>query len=140
MVTVLSLDLMVMRETFRPLNRRNAPASICFRVDSVFFFIFTLVPGPRRSLSLRLSDRRVYEPRLRARLVTKTHFTQVFFGMDRPPCGARSAVGAPSSGFRVSIQKRVGLDLGGSRGTVCPLNRRNASASTFLRDVTFFEG
>ena len=27
-----------------------------------FFFFFTLVTGPRRSLSLKLSDARVYEP------------------------------------------------------------------------------
>ena len=27
-----------------------------------FFFFFTLVAGPRRSLSLKLSDKRVYEP------------------------------------------------------------------------------
>jgi len=31
-----------------------------------FFFFFTLVTGPRRSLSLKLSDTRVYEPQLRA--------------------------------------------------------------------------
>ena len=30
-----------------------------------FFFIFTLVTGPRRSLSLKLSDTRVYEPQIR---------------------------------------------------------------------------
>ena len=28
----------------------------------VFFFFFTLVTGPRRSLRLKLSDTRVYEP------------------------------------------------------------------------------
>ena len=31
-----------------------------------FFFFFTLVTGPRRSLSLKLSDIRVYEPQIRA--------------------------------------------------------------------------
>jgi len=31
------------------------------------FFFFTLVTGPRRSLSLKLSDARVYEPQIRAR-------------------------------------------------------------------------
>jgi len=31
-------------------------------------FFFTLVTGPRRSLSLKLSDTRVYEPQKRARL------------------------------------------------------------------------
>ena len=34
------------------------------------FFFFTLVTGPRRSLSLELSDTRVYEPQIRARLGT----------------------------------------------------------------------
>ena len=36
----------------------------------LFFFFFTLVTGPRRSLSLKLSDTRVYEPQIRARLGT----------------------------------------------------------------------
>ena len=30
----------------------------------VFFFFFTLVTGPRRSLSLKLSDTRIYEPQI----------------------------------------------------------------------------
>ena len=30
-----------------------------------FFFFFTLVTGPRRSLSLKLSDTRFYEPQIR---------------------------------------------------------------------------
>jgi len=34
-------------------------------------FFFTLVTGPRRSFSLKLSDTRVYEPQIRARLGTK---------------------------------------------------------------------
>jgi len=42
-----------------------------------FFFFFTLVTGPRRSLSLRLSDTRVYEPQIRARLGTTAHFCKV---------------------------------------------------------------
>jgi hypothetical protein len=37
------------------------------------FFFFTLVTGPRRSLSLKLSDTRVHVPQIRARLVTTTH-------------------------------------------------------------------
>jgi len=41
------------------------------RNDKVFlFFLFTLVTGPRRSLSLELSDTRVYGPQIRARLGT----------------------------------------------------------------------
>jgi len=35
-----------------------------------FFFFFNLVTGPRRSLSRKLSDTRVYEPQIRARLGT----------------------------------------------------------------------
>ena len=42
-----------------------------------FVFFFTLVTGPRRSLSLHLSDTRVYEPQIRARLGTTTHLCEV---------------------------------------------------------------
>jgi len=37
----------------------------------------TLVTGPRRSLSLKLSDTRVYAPQIRARLGTTAHFCEV---------------------------------------------------------------
>ena len=43
----------------------------------LFFFFITRVTGPRRSLSLKLSDTRVYEPELRARLGTAVHFCKV---------------------------------------------------------------
>ena len=39
-------------------------------VSSTHTFFFTRVTGPRRSLSLKLSDARVYEPQIRARLGT----------------------------------------------------------------------
>jgi len=39
-----------------------------------FFFFFTLVTGPRRSLSLKLSDTRV---KIRAHLGTTAHFCEV---------------------------------------------------------------
>ena len=39
-----------------------------------FFFFFTLVTGARRSLNLKLSDTRVYEPQIRAHLGTTAHF------------------------------------------------------------------
>ena len=42
----------------------------CPRDLALLFFFFTLVTGPRRSLSLKLSDTRVYEPQMRARLGT----------------------------------------------------------------------
>ena len=42
--------------------------------DAAKVFFFTLVTGPSRSLSLKLSDTRVYEPQIRARLGTTAHF------------------------------------------------------------------
>jgi len=39
-----------------------------FRFPGSEFVFFTLVTGPRRSLSLQLSDTRVYEPHIRARI------------------------------------------------------------------------
>ena len=41
-----------------------------FTAPPAFFSFFTLVTGPRRSLSLNLSDTRVYEPQILARLGT----------------------------------------------------------------------
>ena len=41
------------------------------------FLFFTLVTGPSRSLSLKLSDATVYEPQIRARLGTTPHFCRV---------------------------------------------------------------
>ena len=38
-------------------------------VSLAFFFFFTLVTGRRRSFSLKLSDTRVYEPQIQARLL-----------------------------------------------------------------------
>jgi hypothetical protein len=37
----------------------------------ILFFFFTLVTGPRRSLSLKLSDTRVYAPQIRGDRGTK---------------------------------------------------------------------
>jgi len=54
-----------------PVPREGRPAL------QVFFFFITLVTGPRRSLSLKLSDTRVYEPQIRARLRTTAHFCRV---------------------------------------------------------------
>jgi len=47
------------------------------RADVFFFLSFTLVTGPRRSLMLKLSDTRVYEPQIRALLGTTAHFCRV---------------------------------------------------------------
>ena len=49
--------------------------------EPFFFFFFTLITGPSRSLSLKLSDTRVYEPQIRARLGTATHFCPVQFSI-----------------------------------------------------------
>jgi len=54
-------------------NIRRPPSGRCF-------FFFTLVTGPRRSLSLKLSDERVYEPQIRARLGTAAHLCEVVTG------------------------------------------------------------
>jgi len=39
-------------------------------LEVIIFFFFTLVTGPRRSLSLKLSDTRVYAPQIRDLEVT----------------------------------------------------------------------
>ena len=53
----------VQRPARQLLPARFAPS------QPIFFVFFTLVTGPRRSLRLKPSDTRVYEPQLRARLV-----------------------------------------------------------------------
>ena len=70
-----------------PLGRRGAERSVCPSAVAQCFFFFTLVTGPRRSLSLDLSDTRVYEPPIRARLGTAARFCKVVvlmvsFGID----------------------------------------------------------
>ena len=56
------------------LNPRPDPGLGLFKCS---LFFFTLVTGPRRSLSLELSDTRVYGPQIRARLGTTARFYQV---------------------------------------------------------------
>ena len=56
-------------------DRPDAP------VPFLLLFFFTLVTGPRRSLRLKLSDTRDYEPQIRARLGTTG---VVVAGADRP--------------------------------------------------------
>ena len=55
----------------------NPRSDLKFFFAVVFFFFFTLVTGPIRSLSLKLSDTRVYEPQIRARLGTTAHLCKV---------------------------------------------------------------
>ena len=59
----------------------------------MLFYLFTLVQGPR-SFSLKLSNARVYEPRIRARLGTTAHFCEVVFALSRL-CGRRGMRGVP---------------------------------------------
>ena len=53
--------------------------------EPFFFFFFTIVTGPRRFLRLKLSDIRVYEPQIRARLGTPAHFCKVVVIKLSPP-------------------------------------------------------
>ena len=58
-------------------SRKEARSSACppfSKLSAFFFFFFTLSTSPRRSLSLKLSKTRVYEPQIRARLITTAHF------------------------------------------------------------------
>ena len=47
------------------------------QLTSVIFFFFTLATGPTRSVSLKLSDARVYEPQIQARPGTTAQFCRV---------------------------------------------------------------
>ena len=58
-------------------HRALLVAPVQHMLPPCFLFSFTLVTGPRTSLSIKLSDIRVYEPQVRARLVTKTRFCEV---------------------------------------------------------------
>ena len=60
---------------YRPHNVcTHAPRNSTQMVPGGFFFFFTLVTGPRRSLSLKLCDTGFYEPQIRARLGTTALF------------------------------------------------------------------
>ena len=63
----------------------------------LLYFFFTLVAGPRRSLSLKLSDKRVYEPQIRARLVPNLQSPQSCSGVDALWSGPYPLTGAPRS-------------------------------------------
>jgi len=64
MLTPFEKNLEFWRQLWRVVEKSDV-------VVQVFFF--TLVTGPRRFLSLKLSDTRVYEPQIRARLGTTAH-------------------------------------------------------------------
>ena len=56
-------------------SQREGPST--FFAPRPYTFFVTLVTGPRRSLILKLSDTRVYEPHIRARPGTTAHFCKV---------------------------------------------------------------
>ena len=70
--------------------------------QNFFFFFCTLVTGPRRSLSLKLSDTRVYEPQIRARLGTTPTIQ-----------GSLAGVGLCHGGFEI---RRPLVQIGAGRG------------------------
>jgi hypothetical protein len=65
----------------------NASTSLrhCPHLIFCFFFFFTPVAGPSRSLSLKLSDTRVYEPQIRARLDNHASVCVDVFSAFPPP-------------------------------------------------------
>ena len=78
------------------------------RVQNIFFFlIFTRVTGPARSLSLELSDARVFEPQIRARIGTTAHFCEaVVLKLFLPsPTGARERGHRETAGVRAPGQE-----------------------------------
>jgi len=77
----------------------NASAKEAAGSVQVFFFFFTLVTGPRRSVRLTLSDTRVYEPQIRARLGTTIASYYVFF---TKPRGLRAGLDIHPRGGAVS--------------------------------------
>ena len=85
-----------------PLDALVAVPGFGFRVSRLFF---TLVTGPRRSLSLKLSDTRVCEPQIRARLGMVSGFGSRVSGFGYRVSGVVvSGFGfrVPGAGFRVS--------------------------------------
>ena len=75
----------------------------CDAVNCTFFFL-TLVTCPRRSLSLKLSDKRVYAPQIRARLGTRLTLGGMFkkqesdiYGCDAVNCTFPSGTGNETS-------------------------------------------
>ena len=70
-----------------PPRSRQGARLCCF----FFFFFFTLVTGPIRSSSLKLSDTRVCAPQIRARLGTTAHFCEVLLPGPSTPWGPHSS-------------------------------------------------
>ena len=77
----------------------------CSALSSAFFFFSTLVTGPRRSLSLKLSATRVYEPQVRARLGTWRHDD----GVSRRTCFRPAPISCASDFKEVFSRRRARL-------------------------------
>ena len=60
-------------EGFEPCGGMAPTSVVRYLLEDIFlFFLFTFVTGPRRSSSLKLSDTRVCEPQIPARLGATT--------------------------------------------------------------------
>ena len=77
----------------------------------LFFFFFTLVTGPRRSLSLKLSDTKVYEPQIRARL--GNHNTTILVIGSKLVCPTVPNIQAPHT---QNIPKHGAVNMGAVPG------------------------
>jgi len=94
---------------------------------TLLFFFFTLVTGPRRSLSLKLSGTRVYAPQIRARLGTTAHFCRVIVLKLRAVPSCADGLALPGSGWQIilTLTSRVArcksVNLGAKMSPVSPL-------------------
>jgi len=75
-------------------------STVCLPATQLLL-LYSLVTGPRRSLSLKLSDKRVYEPQIRARLGTAAHFCEVVVLKMRAVCLSPTLL--PALGFDLQI-------------------------------------
>jgi len=94
-----------------------------------FFFVFTLVTGPRRSLSLKLSDKRVHEPQIRARDELLRCPCQIIDGNFSYKSVSNCAPGFPESGkiWEVERTKSCVSPVSYERGTPLALSEDDVS-------------
>jgi len=81
----------------------------------LLLFFFTLVTGPRRSLIYKLSDTRVYEHQVRARLGTTEHLCEVVVLVDGVHMAAR-ATSLPRPAFQAMLLGFIGHRRDGCAG------------------------
>ena len=80
----------------------------------LLLFCLTLVTGPRGSLSLKLSDTKVYEPPIRARLGTTAHFCGVVVLKLRGGTRSLSRARSLARLFSSSVNFRISSTCAGS--------------------------